>query len=189
MEFNLSSLLIGVVIGALVAFLLKLNSLRRLELNLKKLGVFLGVEGFEEQPTSGVRIGDIGGDVSGDIAGGDIVKSSNFYRNLQQVIAGSINRRLKMRRLEHLQFKSDDSDFAAYLERLRERNRNKDWFPLWIQACLNRPEIKRQIDQKLNSFRKDGWDPVLLGLDNIPGGIHLNVELERDYPLPDPHAT
>jgi hypothetical protein len=84
MQVDPTSLLIGAIVGAVVAFILRLHVLKKLDLKLDKLGIGLGVEGFDkEEPRSGVNIGDVQGGISGDIAGRDMHKSSNFYKMLQ----------------------------------------------------------------------------------------------------------
>ncbi|NJK54216.1 MAG: hypothetical protein HC936_18160 [Leptolyngbyaceae cyanobacterium SU_3_3] len=77
MQIDWTSFALGAVAGLVLAFLFKLRDLKRLDLMLKRIGIELGVEGFEDKRTpsgSGVSLGDISG-TAGDIAGRDIDKS------------------------------------------------------------------------------------------------------------------
>lgn len=60
MEFDIVSFALDGVLGAVIALLLRFNALKRLDLNLKKLGMSLGVEGIDsnEEPSqaSGVLV-------------------------------------------------------------------------------------------------------------------------------------
>ena len=82
MNFDISSFLIGLILGVAVLAIIKLNSLKKLSLDLEKLGISLGIEGFtktDEKPDSsgGVHIeGGISGQ-TGDIAG-NIDKSTSY---------------------------------------------------------------------------------------------------------------
>jgi hypothetical protein len=77
MQIDWTSFALGAVAGLVLAFLLKLHALKHLDLMLRRIGIELGIEGFEEKKApfgSGVSVGDISG-TAGDIAGRDIDKS------------------------------------------------------------------------------------------------------------------
>ena len=50
MQFDPTNFILGAVVGSVITFLLRLHALKSLQLDIKKLGVGLGVEGFQEQP-------------------------------------------------------------------------------------------------------------------------------------------
>lgn len=91
MQIDWTSFAIGAVVGLVLAFLFKLHALKRLDLMLRKIGIELGVEGFEDKKSplgSGVSVGDISG-TAGDIAGRDIDKS--IGKRVDQKIDRMIN--------------------------------------------------------------------------------------------------
>jgi hypothetical protein len=173
--FDLTSLLVGLLIGGVVAFLLRLNALKRLSLDIKKIGLNLGVEGFEE-PSRGFQIS---GNVGGDVAGRDMNKtdrSRNLYNTLQALAA---DRRIKIRRPERIQAKTEDTRFGQSLQSLQREG--GEWFPRWIDACLSRTEIRQQIDRRITEIQDDGWSVTSMTFDNIPGGVHVNFDVEKPY--------
>ena len=59
--------------------------LKKLDIKLNKIGIDLGVEGFEPEQPTGVRIGDVSGQVHGDIVGWD-KNTSNFFDKLEKSV-------------------------------------------------------------------------------------------------------
>ncbi len=80
MNFDITSAVIGVLTGVILGFLLKLKSLQELSVKIQKIGLTLGVKGFEEQVEGGsssVKTGKIGKGFKGKIAGRDINETLN----------------------------------------------------------------------------------------------------------------
>jgi hypothetical protein len=181
MDFNLTSFLLGSVLGAAVAFMLRVQALKSLSLKLDQLGVGLGIEGFEDKQTSSsLTIGDVEGGIRGDLAGRDINKgTSNFYNNLRKALSANPRRRLRLIRSEHLQIRSNDHQF---IEELRQIERKGDgWFGRYVDLCMENPEIQSAIHRKIQEIQNTAWEPVSLQFDNISEGIRVNIEIEQDY--------
>ena len=189
-EFDIANFLIGTLTGFVLALLLRFRALKSLDLKLSKIGLVLGVEGADVEQPKGVKIGDVEGGISGDIAGGDIDKSttvnraSPIYKSiraaLQDSATGMQRRGIRQRRTVGVRAATDDPEFGEHLD-LLQRN-DEDWFPKWIAACLDRPDIKRQIDDKITEIRTSGWIPVSMVYDNTRGGLYINIEIEKAYP-------
>lgn len=184
MQFDIASFAIGCVVGLVAAAMMKLNALKDLSLKLNQIGVDLGISGFEPKNGSTQTIGPVSG-TGNEVnqAGRDINKTSNLYKTVQaalQEASGGSSTGVRIARTERVQLKKDDPQFAKRLEDIRKSN-SEEWFPLWIEACLADPELKRQLDATIQRLRNDGWVPRVIGCDNIPGGLHVNLDVERDY--------
>lgn len=176
--FDLMSLLIGLLSGAVSAFLLRLQSLKKLSIDVKKIGFNLGVEGFEER-SSGFNVGNVGR----DFAGRDMNKDHRKYKNtndLYNVIQSlKDDNTPKIQRNQRIQA-SDKS--ASFQNQLKEIHQNGgDWTKSWIDACLENPSIKRQINSKISEISNDGWTVRRLGLDNTADGINVIFETDRPF--------
>jgi hypothetical protein len=184
--FDLTSLLLGLLIGAILAFLLRLQALKRLSLDIRKIGFNLGVEGFEETKPPGFHVG---GNVGGDVAGRDMTKDQRRYledRSIDQsttvLEALAEDRAIKILRSDHIRATTTDKAFAQHLDNLQRGG--GDWFPKWIDACLARSDIREQIDARITEFERDGWIVRTLSLENVPGGLHVNIDIARAYASP-----
>jgi hypothetical protein len=89
MQFDATNFILGAVLGTVMTFLLRLHALKSLQLDIKKLGVGLGVEGFEEKVSGNQKI-----DVSGSnnkVAGRDLIekldKLHTDFAEIQQSIS------------------------------------------------------------------------------------------------------
>jgi hypothetical protein len=173
--FDLASLLVGLLIGAVAAFLLRLQALKRLSLDIKKIGLNLGVEGFEEKP-SGPHFG---GNFTGDFAGRDMTKDQRSYKNtndLYSILAD--DHRAKIIRSDHLRATDDSPSFKRGLERL---SKGEELSRDWIEYSLQNSHIQQQIDTKLSQLERDGWKVRALRFDNISDGVAVGFEIERPY--------
>jgi hypothetical protein len=97
-QFEPSNFMAGLIVGLVLAFLFKLSALKKLGLKLDKIGLDLGVEGFEpdkKQQGNAISVSDVSGTI-GDVVVGNLdksVKTSNFYKNLQSSIAKIVGER------------------------------------------------------------------------------------------------
>ena len=179
--FDVANFLIGMLVGVVVAFLLKLNSLKTLGLKLDKIGLDLGVEGFEKESTGNAVSVNAGGNV-GDVAGGNIDKSINnskFYQNLKQVLAAGNQNRTKIVRPERTRIISEDPMFGERLDKISRQN--DDWFETYIGECLSNLSFKSQIARKIQEIESNGWHVETMNFDNVPGGLHINFEVSRIF--------
>lgn len=177
MNIDIYSLVIGGVVGLAAGFLFRLHSLKALNLKLTKIGVDLGLEGFEEK-SEGVRIGDISGQ-AGDIAGRDIDKSSRFFRNLRQAITQSSPiSGLTLTKSITLHCRSENPVFIKTLEDIQQSD--DDWFPRYIDACLSHPEFQSLLSAKISEIKATGWTPVRINsVDNIREGMMYKIDCSR----------
>jgi hypothetical protein len=182
-HFDLANVLVGILVGFVVAFLIRMSALKKLDLKLNKIGLDLGIDGFEPEQRAGVRTGDISGQVHGDIVGGDkTVSTSNFFDKLQtsvqQVVGGG--RGIRQRRRHSFRWESRDSAFTSQLKDIARSHRD-DWTREWIDHCLSHPDCRRLIRQEIERCRTDGWQPVAIDFDNHGDGVHVNLESESEY--------
>ena len=146
--------------------------MRRLDINLQKIGLSLGVEGFEEKATSSVKV-DAAGDVTGDVAGRDINK--NQYQSIRNSLAALSQPVQRLR--DSVQICSTDT---ALIEKLNQLDRsNGNWFPEWCDVCLKNSEIQSQLQNRIKHWESQGWRTVAIDCDNIRDGIHVNLELTK----------
>lgn len=180
--FDVANFLVGMLVGVVVTFLLKLNSLKTLGLKLDKIGLDLGVEGFEKESTGNAVSVNAGGNV-GDVAGGNIDKSINnskFYQNLKQVLEAGSQSLTKIVRPERIQIVSEDAMFAEKLDNISRQD--DDWFETYINECLSNPSFKNQIVKKIQDIESKGWSVETMNFDNIRGGLHINFDVSRRFP-------
>lgn len=172
MTIDLTSFTIGLVSGVVLLALMNLRTLRRMALTLRNLGVELGIEAYEDTPKGGVKIGDVQGGISGDIAGRDIFKNSNFFKNVMAAArSGSSGTVLSVS--EHLKVEFPDTpdgrDAAAAVRRLGSQ---KAFFPTEASRRLLRPYIER--------FERDGWTVAAIRFsDTGNNGYHAEFQLQR----------
>jgi peptidoglycan hydrolase CwlO-like protein len=76
-DLLLQTLITGAVIGIVFAFLTRVFALKSMSMQLKKLGIALGIEGYEPSKT-GVSFNDVKDSTIGDVAGGNIDKSTYY---------------------------------------------------------------------------------------------------------------
>jgi hypothetical protein len=178
MEFHITSFLIGLVVGLTIAFLLKLKSLKSLDLNLKKLGIGLGVQGFEEQDRPGVSIRDVSGDISGDIAGRDVNKNSSLYKNINAATMEAMSSKSILQKVIQLSLPNNpdfpeyggDADIDTYLTNLS---------PGFKEELFG--QIKDYLNNKwrISSIRPTYKSDRGLYLDEVS----LEITLEKPYKL------
>lgn len=153
-------LVTGAVIGAVFAYLTRISALKLLSLRLDKLGIALGVEGFDrkESNKAGVSLNNINGSQVGDIAvGSTIDKSTNlrqFISNIDEKLEKStdeINQKLG---------KLIGTDLDNMLSTLKEAATNKLKDKEEDESILKRIEDincrMSDISAILENFRKDG---------------------------------
>jgi hypothetical protein len=185
--FDLASLLVGLLLGAVGAFLLRLHALKRLSLDIRRIGITLGVEGFEEPvpETGGLRVGNISGSTVGDMAGGDIDKSrheidrSNRLSNVLQAIAQ--DRGVMIVRYESFDVRTSDPTFR---DSFKAKEEHADWADrdrIWLEHCFDHPDIRQQVDTKVGGLQKDGWRVRMVDFDGLTEGIHIRLELQKPY--------
>jgi hypothetical protein len=189
--FDLASLLVGLLIGAVLAFLLRLHALKRLSLDVRKIGFSLGVEGFQEPvpETGGVRFGNVAGSMLGDIAGRDIKKSHhgadqsrrlyNILQNISQLVERDGVARVTVQ--ESFRASSDHETLRQNLNQVSRDYFATDRFRKWVATCLRHPDIREQIDRKVTELEEDGWNVRWLEFDNIENGIYIRFGLEKSY--------
>jgi hypothetical protein len=107
MTFEPWSFILGCLAGLVAAFLFKLHGLKKLDLSIKKLGVGLGVEGFEEPAPAGQSISVTGN--QNKVAGRDLIEK------VEQLHTDFAEIRQSLSQI-HNHFQSDESSQAkAYL--------------------------------------------------------------------------
>ncbi|MBB1094515.1 hypothetical protein HUU61_24930 [Rhodopseudomonas palustris] len=206
-QIDWTSFMIGTVVGLTVAFLFKLHTLKRLDLMLKKVGIQLGVEGFEEKnPPSGVSIGDISG-TAGDIAGRDIDKSigknvdqkidkminknSQFYQTVQQAAKEATKQVLQgagaegmeggnpiLQRTIRIESRSSDARLLSTLQSIQ--GRGDQWFDKYASAYFSSEDFRSGIDQLQRDIAQDGWYiSIIRPIDNINNGLLVEVVAQK----------
>ncbi len=188
-QFEPSNFMAGLVVGLVLAFLFKLSALKKLGLKLDKIGLDLGVEGFEsdkQHQGNAISFRDVSGTV-GDVVSGNLdksVKASNFYKNLQSSIARIVGERrgLMRRKKEIFRWESNDANFISELKALNQ-NSVDNCTQKWIEQCLQNPDCQRQIQEVINLAQKSGWEPVRIDFDNHDNGVHINLEFEQELIL------
>jgi len=183
MEIDLLNLGIGFVIGLVLAYLTKLKSLKRLELNLKNLGVALGVEGFEEKgsDSGGVKIKDVSGGKFGDIAGRDINKNSYFYKAVQAATREALRGGSELPRLERtIRFNSRSED-EDLLTRLRiTQDHKEDWFDRYINTYIESQDFQDDLKMETQRLKNLGWEVMSVRpADNIDKGLMFELIVGR----------
>ncbi|WLQ13317.1 hypothetical protein O5O45_26700 [Hahella aquimaris] len=181
--FDAANFLIGILVGAVASLFLKLNSLKTLGLKLDKIGLDLGVEGFEnESARNSISINFDGNNSSfGDVTTGNIDKSvvnSKFYRNIKHVLTAGSQRIAKILRQERIEIISDDLIFR---ERLDSIPRKDDWFQKYINECLSSTSFRNQIIQRMQQFEANGWNVETMNFDNTKGGLVIIFEVSRRF--------
>jgi len=166
MEIDLLNLGIGFVIGLVLAYLTKLKSLKRLELNLKNLGVALGVEGFEEK---------------GSDSGRDINKNSYFYKAVQAATREALRGGSELPRLERtIRFNSRSED-EDLLTRLRiTQDHKEDWFDRYINTYIESQDFQDDLKMETQRLKNLGWEVMSVRpADNIDKGLMFELIVGR----------
>ena len=176
MEIDINSLLIGLVIGATIAFIIRITALKSLNLKLEKLGIGLGIEGFPEKESeaSGVSTGNIIGSTVGDIAGRDNIKTSNFFKRIMAAAnAGAAARGPLLRLSEHVNIKfSDSPEGREAAEAARRTGSQKEFFPTEPSQRILRPYIEK--------YQDGGWRVAAVKFsDTGTDGFYVEFQLER----------
>jgi hypothetical protein len=186
MQVDPTSLLIGAIVGAVVAFILRLHVLKKLDLKLDKLGIGLGIEGFDkEEPRSGVNIGDVQGGISGDIAGRDMHKNSNFYKMLQAATREALVRTdrpggLMLQRSVRIESRTDDPSLVSQLTEI-QRSQGK-WIDDYYALYMSTEQFRGDIGQRVQELKEKGWRvSTVRPLDNIRDGLLAELIAEKEF--------
>ena len=204
-QIDPTSLGIGAVAGLALGFLLRLHALKRMDLMLKRIGVELGVEGYEEKPPpSGVTMGNVEGGISGNVAGRDIDnsigkkvdqkidrlinKGSTIYQTVQQAAREATKQALYgtdsdgivsapvLQRVMRQEIRLTD---PRVLERLNQvRPGQPRWLDMYIDVVFASTEFRDQLERIGHELANDGWHiAVVQGLDNIADGLLVELTL------------
>lgn len=85
-------------------------------------------------------------------------------------------------RAESFKVEGVDPEFVHELEKIRKSK--NEWFPTFIDKCLENPEIRRKIEEKITTVSVNGWRVVELGgLDSFGNGLAIRIKLVK--PLSD----
>ncbi|MEF8727528.1 MAG: hypothetical protein V5B34_04880 [Accumulibacter sp.] len=185
MEFNfdLVNFLLGSLTGLILTSLLRLHALKELRLKLNKIGVDLGIEGFDAPAVPNPPSQSIG-NVSGqgneiNQAGRDINKTSNLFKTVQAAAAAAIAKG------EHqsgtsFQLQTRLSHYTQnpeLSERLSQVQRSGDnWFEKYCSAYLQDSEFQRAVREEANRLRNQGWSvSTVRPVDNLNGGLLVEI--------------
>jgi hypothetical protein len=127
-------------------------------------------------------MGDIIGEMKGDI--GQLKDSVvNQYQTIEQRLSTLEEQEKRVgpviTRTERFQVQSEDPEFIAELRQIQREGGN--WTDHWIDKCLNSPDFQAEIFEKIASLSKEGWRAVGMGLDNHNNGLHINLDVEKNY--------
>ncbi|EIZ1008235.1 hypothetical protein ACVF5D_004413 [Vibrio vulnificus] len=188
-QLDTVSVIVGFVVGIVIASLLKLHSLKSLGVKVDKIGLDLGIEGFEkENTTSGNNISITGGNIGGDFSGGDMdksIKDSKFYNNIKQMLPRGDNAAIHVenpKKTFSAKLISSDSSFRKTLDELSIGGQD-DWFPKYIDLCFSNDIIISQIKAEIEKIESLNWVVMSIVLDNIPGGLHINFNAGKKLPF------
>ena len=187
MEFDIYSLGIGIVLGLALAFIFRLHVLKRLDLKIDKIGVGLGVEGFEEkEKPPGVSIGDVSGEISGDIAGRDINKNSNFYQTIEAATRDAVAKTMGRPDFDapllqiSYRFESRTNEPSLQAELKNIDTRDKKWFEKYIETYCNSSQFSSDIADEMSRLRNDGWNlNNVRAVDNIINGMLFEITASK----------
>lgn len=155
--FDLTSLVAGLLIGAMMTALYRSLVVHGITREIRKIGLHLGLDDLEDTNTKEIRI---------------------RKRRDEQIAAESAA--IKIFRKESIQAKTEDVHFRKAINDILAR-RGDDWSARYISACLSQDEIRDAIDSKVRNFQLCGWSVRALSFDNIAGGVHVIFDLERPY--------
>ena len=185
MTIDWTSALVGLVAGLVLGALLRLHSLKRLDLSVRRLGLALGIEGFEEKPQpGGVKIGDVSGTVSGDIAGRDINKNSYLYQAMQAAAREAVRASGGPPHVERsVRISSRTSDPQVREALRRTQDQSEGWVDRYIDAYLQSQDFRRDFTREAERLKRQGWSVVAVRpVDNINEGLMFELAVERDIP-------
>lgn len=176
MNIDPTSFSIGLIIGIILVTILQIRVLRRMALSLKKLGIEFGIDADDEKSDSGIKIGDIGGNLSGDIAGRDINKNSNFYKSVRAAM-NAANKTgetmLVMREQVRIDF-SDSLEGQRAASVARDLAQQKEFFPTSASQRMLLPYIRE--------FESKGWAVTAVRWsDNGNNGFYVEFILEQPF--------
>jgi hypothetical protein len=188
MQLDINSLLVGIVIGAAIAFITKMATLKSLSLKLDKLGIGLGVEGFDKKELpAGVTIGDISGSTTGDIAGRDVNKNSYMYQAMQAaareaariVLVESKSKtpdQAKLQMVIRFDAKIQQDEIVKSKSIPTRQFRGNEYYSEYFSS----PSLLREIEQKEKELAKHGWKlTTIRPIDTTGNGLLLELVAEK----------
>jgi hypothetical protein len=167
-----------VIIGAVIAFLLRFQTLKKLSVDLRRIGLSLGVEGFDEKPVGF----HVGGDVGGDVAGRAIDKRQRHLdqsTNIQNALRAG--RATIIKSSNSIRIKSSNPAFQKKLADIQKKG--GDWTRVWINACLKEPSIREGIGTRMSELKHNRWTIKSVVFDNDTDGLSTNFEIEKPFDL------
>jgi hypothetical protein len=180
LHIDFASLGIGVLIGFISSILMKLKSLKNLGLKLDRIGLDLGVEGFDSLPSGNSITNSTVSAGSDVVLGNKHSDSSKFYQNLNKIVQSSIKQE------EKFFYSSFSEEIVIANQELREkitqirsgRMNLKDY----TSAFFENREFLEIIKEKVSEFKVAGWAVEGITFDNTFGGIHINFKVKREFP-------
>jgi hypothetical protein len=189
MNIDVTSLLIGLVVGFVFGAVLISRSVHKLGLKLDAIGTNLQIENYPKSPEQSSRLGffnDIkwlfGSDVKIDQSHSSVDNSRTANVSNKKIVVGKQN---IIERLRY-SFKAQDEspDFKRKLDEVWKADdhfSSSEWYPKWVDLCLDNPKIRTEYDRQLRNRESEGWRIAAVEYDNHGPGLHCNVFIERDY--------
>lgn len=144
MEFDVASALIGILVGVVIGFLLKLRSLQELSLKVQNIGLSLGVKGFEEANDDGGTTIEVTGNQN-KVAGRDW---NEILNEIQESVDNS-SRQIGEFIDQSTYIGASDTDYEFDIDMMFGRG-NK---------------MRDELLQRINARRAEGWGFVSLSAD------------------------
>lgn len=184
MNIDWASFAIGAVAGAVFLAILRLHVLKKLDVKLDKLGIGLGIEGFEKPAEpSGVTVGNISGSSIGDIVGGD-KNTSNYYRNIQAAVQQAIAGRdsgaaIDLHRPLRLSLTTDDPQLLASLRQVQSSGRS---FEEYCRVYMESDAFARDLQAASEEAKRYGWEiQSVRPVDNLNNGLLVEATARRSF--------
>jgi hypothetical protein len=186
MNIDWSSFAIGAIAGAVFLAILRLHVLKKLDVKLDKLGIGLGIEGFEKPAErSGVTVGNISGSSIGDIVGGD-KKTNNYYKNIQAAVQQAIAKRngvsaIDLHRPLRLSLTTNDPDLLASLRQAQSSGRS---FEEYCRVYMESDAFARDLQAASEEAKRNGWEiKTVKPVDNLNNGLLVEATATRPFPI------
>ncbi|WP_157476452.1 hypothetical protein [Lysobacter sp. Root690] len=183
-EFDLSSFLIGCLVGIVTLSILRLKALKELRLKLEAIGVDLGIEGFGETPSnpSAQSIGPVSGN-SNEInqAGRDINKTSNLYKTMKAAAAAAAaaedNKHPSSRIFQlvtRFHHHTQNSSLKHSLSQIKGSGDN--WPERYYAAYIADNQFKSDLSAELDRLAAYGWRfTTVRPIDNLDMGVLFEI--------------
>lgn len=172
----------GALFGLFVGLLLRLRSLKSLDLKLNQIGLDLGIQGFQTPSGEGSILNTNKGNIGGDFVGRDkTTTNQSFYDKLQKYVSASGRSNGQATARATLMVHTRDTEFSKTLRDIQRSN--DDWSYKYFDACLKRTEFLDPMRAKIAELKANGWETRELSFDNHSSndmnGLHVSFHVAR----------